>query len=55
MDPAPAATLVHQHVEQGEERGEARLLGAIEPQKPGRHLVANPSRVDAVLDVEIPP
>ena len=49
----PPGIVVHRHVEQCEERGEARLQGAIERQDSGRHLVANLPRVVAVLDVEI--
>ena len=45
--------VVHGHVEQGEERGKARLQRRIEREEPPRHLFANHERIVAILDPEV--
>jgi hypothetical protein len=48
-------TVVYRHVQQSQERRQARLKSPVERQEPGRHLLANLWRVVAVLDVEVGP
>ena len=46
--------VIDRHVEQGEEGGEARLQASVEREELAHHLLAHPSLVVTLLDLEVP-